>query len=66
MSRVGKKIGFNSTTFDLVRPNGRLKAKWIDAYLGLFEIDGQESFTMANQFQFSPDIYCENILPDKK
>jgi len=32
---IAKKIGFDSTTFDLCGPKGKLKAKWIDAHFGL-------------------------------
>lgn len=60
--KVAEKFGFNSVTFDLVGPNGRIKAKWLDAYLGLFQIEGEEGFNLVNQFQFIPDLYCENII----
>lgn len=63
---LAKKIGFDSTAFDLVGPNGRMKAKWIDAYLGLFKLEGQDGFILVNQIQFISDLYCENVMPEKK
>lgn len=60
---LAKKIGFDSTAFDLVGPKGRMKAKWIDAYLGLFKVEGQNGFIMVNDVQLIPDLYCENIMP---
>lgn len=60
---AAQDIGFDSATFDLVGPKGRIKAKWRDAYMGIFQLDGSDGFVMVRQFQFIPDIYCENLLP---
>ena len=60
---LAKKIGSNSATFDLVGPNGRMKAKWLNAYMGLFTLEGRDGFIMVDQIQFIPDLYCENLLP---
>ena len=59
---MAKDIGFDSTTFDLCGPIGRKKAKWLDAYFGIFEIEGVDGFLMASQFQYSPDVWCENVM----
>lgn len=58
---LAKKIGFGKTKFDLCGPTGRLKARWIDAYLGFFEIEGQEEIYRVSDIQFVNDIWCENI-----
>ena len=58
---LAKKMGFDKTTFDLCGPKGKLKAKWLDAYMGIFHIDGQEGFVMTRQFEFNPDVWCENL-----
>jgi hypothetical protein len=62
---LAKDVGYDSATFDLVGPNGVLKAKWLDAYFGLFEIQGEGSdgFLTVQQFQYIPDIYCINLMP---
>ncbi len=60
---IAKDIGFNSATFDLVGPKGRIKAKWLDAYMGMFEIEGMDGIVMAKQFQYLPDVYYENLMP---
>jgi len=58
---VAQAIGFDSITFDIVGPKGRLKAKWLDAYFGFFQIEGEDGFNTVDQLQFIPDLYCENI-----
>jgi hypothetical protein len=58
---AAKQFGFNSTTFDLVGPKGRMKAKWIDAYMGIFGLEGQDGFAMVHQIQFIPNLHCENL-----
>lgn len=62
---IAKKIGFDSTTFDLCGPKGKLKAKWIDAHFGMFEVEGHVGFLMSSQFELSPDVWCENIQKDE-
>jgi hypothetical protein len=64
--QAAKDIGFDKATFTLVGPRGELKAKWLDAYMGLFEIEGQEGFLMVKEFQFMPDIYCKDLMPGKE
>lgn len=60
---LAKDIGYDSATFYLVGTSGTLKAKWLDAYLGLFMIDGEDGFLTVKQFQYIPDIYCTNLMP---
>ena len=61
--QAAKEIGFDSSTFDLVGPKGRLKAKWLDAYMGLFVFEDSKGFVMVKDFQFVPGLYCENLMP---
>ena len=62
-----KDIGFDSATFDLVGPSGRLKCKWLDAYFGMFEVEGEEGFITVNQIADADDVYCENLAaPDQQ
>ena len=58
---LAKEFGYDSATFELVGPKGRLKTKWLDAYFGFFQIEGQDGFNTVSQFQFAPDLYCENL-----
>lgn len=59
---MAKHFGFNGATFDLCGPKGKLPAKWLDAYFGLFQIDGQKGFVTVQHFQFA-DVWCENLQP---
>jgi hypothetical protein len=45
--------------FLLCGSKGKLKAKWLDSYLGLFQIEGEEGFMMAKDIMMRNDIYCE-------
>ena len=39
-------IGFNSCQFEIFIPslNEWVKAKWLDAYFGIFEVEGKKGF----------------------
>lgn len=50
--------GFETATFDLVCPAGVKKCKWLDAYLGLFQIVGVEGFLHVRDAE---NYYCENF-----
>jgi len=55
-----KKSGqYNSMEFFLCGPKGKLKAKWLDAYYGFFQIEGQDGFLRAQEFAFNPTVWCE-------
>lgn len=58
---LAKEMGFDKATFDFCGPKGCLKAKWLDAYFGFFQIDGRDGFIMVNDIAFNPDIWCENF-----
>lgn len=58
---LAKKMGFDGATFDLCGPKGKLPCKWLDAYMGLFIIDGAEGFNTVGQFEFRSDVWCENL-----
>jgi hypothetical protein len=59
--RLAEKAGFDSATFDLCGPKGKLKAKWLDAYMGMFQVEGSDGFMMTRQLEFNPDVWCENL-----
>jgi len=61
--QLAKDVSFDSATFDLCGPKGRMPCKWLDAYMGLFQIDGSEGFVMVSQIQYLPDVWCENLQP---
>lgn len=58
---LAKDHGYNSMTFDIVGPSGSLQCKWLDAYMGMFQIIGKDGFLMTRDFQYAPDIYCKNL-----
>lgn len=45
---LAKKLDHDGATFDLVGPLGRKSCKWLDAYMGLFQIDEMPGFLMTN------------------
>jgi len=56
--------GYETATFDIVGAGGCLKAKWLDAYMGLFQIEGEKGFRMTSEaeIQFSRlGLRCENF-----
>jgi hypothetical protein len=59
---VAKRLGFDTTTFDLCGPKGKLKAKWLDAHLGMFQTEDSKGFMMVNQWALAPDVWCENVM----
>lgn len=62
--KMAEDIGFDSAEFDLVGPNKTLKCKWLDAYMGMFTVEGHgDDFLMVSQFQYAPDLYCQNLVP---
>ncbi len=48
-------------TFLLCGPKGKKEAKWLDPYLGFFQVDGQDGFMTTSQFRFT-DVWCESVL----
>lgn len=56
----------DGSTFDLCGPKGKLGAKWLDPWFGIFILDGQSGFTMSRDFTYAKDVWCENLMPPKK
>lgn len=59
-----KDEGFDTATFEVVGPNGRMKAKWLDAYMGLFTVEGQTGFMTVNEAKHTfkaMGLHCENF-----
>ena len=60
--KLAEDMGYDSATFDLVGPRGTLKCQWLDAYFGMFRIEGRgDGFFMVSDFQYVPDLRCENL-----
>lgn len=62
-----KDEGFDTATFDIVGANGTMKAKWLDAYMGMFQIEGQKGFLMTNDAKHhfrQLGLHCENFKPN--
>lgn len=62
---AAKDIGFDSATFKLCGPNGEKSAKWLDAYMGLFQVDGLDGFCTVGQFQYLEDLWCKDLMPSQ-
>lgn len=60
---IAKRGGYDKMKFDLVGPKGRKSCKWLDAYMGLFTMEGSDGFLMVRDFEFAHDIWCENVMP---
>lgn len=45
---------FDSATFTLNGSSGSLKCKWLDAYFGMFQIEGQDGFVMVSALEDLP------------
>lgn len=59
---LAKTIGYDSTTFDLCFPKGKISCRWLDAYLGLFKKEHSKGFMVANDFKGTiENMWCENI-----
>lgn len=50
----------DSATFDVVGVGGRASAKWLDAYFGLFIIDGENGFSSGKEAE-AHGLWCENF-----
>lgn len=63
---IAKKVAIDriGMTFDLVGPTGRLKCKWLDPFLGFFQIEGEEKkFLRVVDIAMAHDIHVENVEP---
>lgn len=47
--------------FDLCGPRGKKPARWIDPYMGAFQIDGDKGFMITRDVEMIPDLWCENV-----
>lgn len=45
------KNGFDSIKFRTEFPNGDFLCQWLDAYMGLFKVDGLNGFLMTKDFK---------------
>lgn len=60
---LAKDVGFDSSTFKLCGPKGSKNAKWLDAYFGFFQLEGNDGFMSARDFAFAQDLWCEDLMP---
>jgi len=54
-----KDNGFDSLEFEFINLKGeKVKCKWLDAYFGMFEIEGSEGFITVKQWkQFATNTF---------
>jgi hypothetical protein len=63
--RVAKDAdAYDSATFDLVGPGGRMKCQWLDAYMGLFRAEGNSGFLMVRDVP--EHLRCKNFAVPAK
>lgn len=60
---LAKDLGFDGATFDLCGPLGKKACVWRDAYMGIFTMTEDDKTFIVSQFQYVPDIWCENLMP---
>ena len=49
--------------FDLVGPTGRKRCSWLDPYLNLFQIEGEEGFVMVKDVvNMFPEVWVESQM----
>jgi hypothetical protein len=51
---------FDKATFDILGPNGAIKCRWLDAYFGLLQAEGQEGFWTVKDVAAIPGLSIEN------
>ena len=52
--------GFDSLEFIAHFPAGAKKCKWLDAYFGMFEVEGMDGFVMTKDIdKMFPSLVCE-------
>lgn len=61
-----KDNGFDSLEFMCVFPAGPKKCRWLDAYMGLVQVDGLEGFMTTRQLDENfPDAMCFTLEEEK-
>ena len=56
-----KDEGYNCATFDLVSPAGVLQCRWLDAYMGIFQVEGQKGFVTVGDVKRLLGLRCANF-----
>ena len=57
-----KEEGFDSMEFTAFFPAGPKKCVWLDAYMGLFRVEGLDGFVMVSQMEkMFPDLVCSTV-----
>lgn len=58
--KYAESNGFDSLEFIAHFPAGPKKCKWLDAYFGMFEIEGIDGFVMTKDVdKMYPSLVCE-------
>ena len=60
--KYAKDNGFDSVEFEADFPIGATKCKWLDAYFGMFRIEGHDGFIRTCDVdEMFPDLVCRII-----
>lgn len=58
--KTAKRDGYDSAEFIAHFPAGPKECKWLDAYLGLFRVEGMDGFVTVNDIDdMFPDLLVE-------
>jgi hypothetical protein len=59
--KYAEKNGFDSVEFTAVFPSGPKKCQWLDAYFGLFKVEGLgDGFVTTKEIdEMFPDLTCK-------
>ena len=60
-----KHEGFDTATFDLCGPTGRVQCKWLNAYFGFIQKVGDRDFFMSQDLMTNPLVWCENFSANR-
>ncbi len=63
--RKAREIGFDKATFKAIFPSGIFECRWLDAYMGIFQVDAdglRDGFLMSRQAnEMFPDFQCFDL-----
>ena len=55
-----QELGYDSMTFDLCGSKGKRKAQWVDAFMGVFMVEGELGVFFEREYRHL-DMWCDNL-----
>lgn len=67
LEAYAQEHGFDSVQFSFINLMGKeIKCQWLDAYMGLFKMEGIEGFcTVGNWIKATNDCFDFNLIKDE-